>query len=126
MIVRAAQIIARLSKLIPLLRDSSVAKICKLDEPYFSLGNSLAAKAKYTAAKKLFALAADRAPLTRNCLNLCTAAILTGDWELAESACLRALDISPGNALAARYLHRIRHKDSSAGHVLHLQVDPSP
>jgi tetratricopeptide (TPR) repeat protein len=126
MFVRAAQIIARLSKLIPLLRDSIVAKACELDEPYFSLGNSLAAKAKYAAAKKLFALAAERAPLARNCLNLCTAAILTGDWELAESACLRALAISPGNALATQYLHRIRHKDSSAGHVLHLQVDLTP
>lgn len=125
MLVRSAQVIARFSKMTSLLRESRLAKICELDEPYFSLGNSLVAKGRYAAAKKLYALAAENAPLYRNSLNLCSAAMLTGDWELAESACLQALLISPGNALATEYLDVIQCKDFSPSRMVQW-VNPPP
>lgn len=108
-VVRSAQLISRLSKAVPLLKRSRLAKLCELDEPYFSLGNALAKRGRYAAAKKLFTIAAEKAPLARNCLNLCSAAILTGDRELAENTCLRALKIAPNDPLANQYLEYLRN-----------------
>lgn len=123
LLVFSTQLITRAAKATPLLRKSRLSGLCELDQPYFSLGISVARKRQYAAAKRLFAVAVRKAPLARNCLNLCTAAMLTGDWELAERACLRAMEISPGDSLAYQYLDAIRRKN--LGEQIDVGAEPT-
>jgi hypothetical protein len=65
----------------------------------------------------MFATAAKGSRSVRTWLNLCTAAMLTEDWQEAERACRYVLDNWPNNVLAKEYIKRIERREPSHGKV---------
>ncbi len=94
------------------IRDSRLAHLCNPDDPFLSLGMCEVKRGNYLAARKLFAIAARQSEHVDTWLNLCTAAVLTGDWQEAERACQFVLDRYPNHAAANIYMERIKKREA--------------
>jgi tetratricopeptide (TPR) repeat protein len=101
---------SRIARRLPALRRSKAATLYSPGQPHSTLGLKLAEQRRYIAAKKMFAIAAAKSEDASSLLNLCTAAMLTNDWEEAEEACSTALEREPNNELAKSYMEAIEHR----------------
>jgi len=89
------------------------------DEPYFTLGNSLANMRRFLAAQKMFAYAATTSTEESTWLNLCTASIRCEDWPEAERACLHVLQEWPESTMGQEYWQFLSQRTSGEWNVVH-------
>lgn len=105
-----------LAQWLPLPLRPKIAKRYQ-PEPEATLAIMLVEKNRFLAAKKMFSLAVQKSANIITLLNYCTAAMLTSDWEEAESACESVLKLDSSNPLAMKCMEGIKNRQAPSGPV---------
>ena len=122
--IRVAKVLEKVAKRLPILRNSRLAHLCNPDDPFFTLGISMVERGNHIAAKKLFAIAAKQSEQFGTWVNLCSAAVLTEDWQEAERACQHIINKWPNDEGARAYMERIKKREPPHGKVQLVEVKP--
>ena len=122
-LIAFVSILERIAQRIPGLRQSKMANLQDPGNPHVSLGMSLQRTGNFEAARKMFAVAAQRSPRFNSWMNFCSAAILTGHWNEAERAYNYLIERWP-NEIPEHYATTIRQRVIPKGRI--VDIDPGP
>lgn len=109
-IIFVAKPIDRITKRLSCITGVKIKRLSHPDEPYFSLGNSLAKMKRYEAAQKMYAKASKSSHSVETWLNLCAASIACGDWNEAERAYNHVMKHWPENEIAKSHRELISNR----------------